>query len=123
MVRLQHTSQVQQFALTLTELSTLVNPIYLLVFVCDMTRDVQAIVLPDMSNRKGRYNLFELSGTFFNNEGWHSYTVYEQESEDNTDPAQTTGIVERGRVFIEGISTTEFIENNSTQNNFKEYAG
>jgi hypothetical protein len=122
MIRLTHTDDVQKFALTLTELSTLANPVFLFVFTSDVTKEEQKIILPDLSEKKTRYNLFQIAGNYFTSEGWHTYKVYEQISEDNLDPALTTGVVEEGRVFVDSLNDVTYIEN-ITQNNFKEYGG
>jgi hypothetical protein len=88
-----------------------------------MTNEEKKIVLIDQSTHKARYNLFEISGDFFNGEGWYTYKVFEQEIEDNIDLEATVGLVEIGRAFIatEDESVFQTIPNEETK--FYEYNG
>jgi hypothetical protein len=123
MIRLIKKSALQKFAITVSELSVLQKPFFLFVFINDMTNEEKKIVLIDQSTHKARYNLFEISGDFFNGEGWYTYKVFEQEIEDNIDLEATVGLVEIGRAFIatEDESVFQTIPNEETK--FYEYNG
>ncbi|MEO6721436.1 MAG: hypothetical protein ABIN67_13795 [Ferruginibacter sp.] len=123
MIRINQTNTPQLFALTCTELGVLANPFYLFVFTNDMTLKEQSIVLTDNSIYKSRYNLFEITGTFFETDGWHSYKVYEQDAFNNTDIAMTNGIVEEGRAFVVSSFDVQFKQNDSDTVTFNQYNG
>jgi hypothetical protein len=122
MIRLIQDSSSQKFALTCSQVGALVNPFYLFVFVHEMTKTEKRVVLTDSSAHKVRYNLFELTGTYFELSGWYNYTVYEQTSAVNTDETLSGSELEEGRLFVEPIANVEFKEN-KTDTNFTEYAG
>ena len=120
MIRLNKVEDSQDFALTCSELTTLTNPFYLFVFRNDMSGVEKVIVLADKSERKGRYNLFTIDGSFFDSEGWYTYKVYEQNTADNILIANTVSVVEEGRAFIYQSNPTEPTEYNN-EVKFKEY--
>lgn len=123
MIRIDQTNSPQMFAITCSELGILKNPFYLFVFTNDVTKNVQSIVLTDKSPNKERYNLFELIGSFFEGEGWHSYEVYEQDSFNNTALDMTNGLVEAGRLFVVSSFDVKFKQNENITLKFKEYDG
>lgn len=94
--------QTDTIILTLTEKQTLAAPNYLFRFVHRATnREIKFVRLnnADTSVHKERYNEFSIvvNSHFANAEsGQYDYTIYEQTSSSNTDPALTTGIVEVG---------------------------
>jgi hypothetical protein len=85
--------QTQYIYLTLTEKQTLVNPNYLFVFKNRSTNlEVKFVILngADLSLFKDRYNKFSLVvNTYFGTQqrGQYIYSVYEQTSTNNTNPA------------------------------------
>jgi hypothetical protein len=102
--------------LTLTEKSTLLNPNYLFSFTS--TTDFNNIVnfiATDTSTYKSRYNTFNIieTGTTFTNltggtinlnpNGMWDYKIYEQQSPTNLFISGTTGIVEVGKVIVNGV--------------------
>ena len=113
--------------LTLAEKTTLAEPFYLFVFTSDVDRTEVIFTANDLTEYKERYNQFlitETSGTTtltsgvitLNPTGFWSYKVYEQESSINLLVANTTSLVEQGRVKVIG---TEII--NPKYSNSKTY--
>lgn len=103
--------------LTLTEKSTLTNPKYLFSFVNGNTREVTNFIAVDNSIYTSRYNEFNIieSGTTYVNltggtinlkPGMYSYTIYEQNSPTNLIVSAATGVVEVGKVIVEGQDNT-----------------
>jgi hypothetical protein len=96
----------EEIIVTLNELKTLNEPNYLFIFTHILTkREVSFVKLQtdDLSDYPERYNRFLINtATIFNNEppGEWLYRVYEQESEDNLDPDNATGIVENGKMLL-----------------------
>ena len=98
--------------LTLTEKVTLSSPKFLFVFKNDVTNVSYYFIAADTS----RYNKFSITEMADGNpligqiqlseEGFYGYTVYEQESSSNLDPALATGIVEVGKVLVKGTEAT-----------------
>lgn len=115
--------------LTLTESTTISNPIYLFEFVNDLTQEVICFISSDTSNFKERFNQFNIQLVSKQNEnlltgliylkdkGYYSYSVYQQNSSLNLNPDNALGLVEVGKVFynfnednsIELDSNNEFI--------------
>ena len=102
--------------LTLAEKTTLATPYYLFVFTSDVDRNEVIFTANDLTEYKERYNKFlitETSGTTtltsgvitLTPTGFWSYKVYEQESGTNLLVANTTGLVEQGRVKVIGTET------------------
>ena len=105
--------------LTLTEKTTLLNPYYLFSFSSTTDYDnVVNFVATDNSTYKSRFNKFNIieSGTTFTNltggtinlnpTGMWDYTIYEQTTPINLSISGTTGIVEVGKVIVNGVDTT-----------------
>ena len=127
MVNLEFGSNV--VCLTLTESTTISNPIYLFEFVNDLTQEVICFISSDTSNFKERFNQFNiqlvnkqnenlLTGLIYlKDKGYYSYSVYQQNSSLNLNPDNALGLVEVGKVFynfnednsIELDSNNEFI--------------
>jgi len=102
--------------LTLTEKSTLLNPNYLFSFTSTTNyNNVVNFIATDTSTYKSRYNRFNIieSGTTFTNltggtinlnpNGMWDYTIYEQISPTNLQISGTTGVVEVGKVIVNGV--------------------
>jgi len=102
--------------LTLTEKSTLLNPNYLFSFTSTTNyNNVVNFIATDTSAYKSRYNRFTIieSGTTFTNltggtinlnpNGMWDYTIYEQISPTNLQISGTTGVVEVGKVIVNGV--------------------
>lgn len=115
--------QVNELIVTVTELTTLSNPNYLFSF-----HDVQGnsdynVVLVNTSSYTERYDSFNLdepNDVNFLYTGDYTYTIYEQVSAVNTDPANATGIVEQGRMKVLAASenvTRNYYEDGTTENN------
>lgn len=113
-------------ALTLTEKSTLTNPDYLFVFQSDETRDSYEFIAADTSTYTDRYNLFAIIETNSTPDplagevelplvGFYTYTIYEQNSATNLNPANATGVVEVGKVQVVDTpsSDSEFANTNN----------
>lgn len=105
----------ERIIVTLNELKTLTSPYYLFVFTHVTTKDqVKFIAGADLSAYPERFNQFEVNtqelfGEFLKGE-WH-YNVYEQASNVNLDPANSTGLVENGKLSL----------NDSTDFNYQTY--
>jgi hypothetical protein len=102
--------------LTLTEKSTLLNPNYLFSFTSTTNyNNVVNFIATDTSAYKSRYYRFTIieSGTTFTNltggtinlnpNGMWDYTIYEQISPTNLQISGTTGVVEVGKVIVNGV--------------------
>lgn len=107
---------------TLTEKQTLAAPNYLFYFKQRTSNDVVAFVLlnaADTSLHKDRYNQFSINAvTHFANKlaGEWEYTIYEQTSTTNLDPADADGLLETGIMRLsdtEAFSFTEYETNNT----------
>ena len=118
---------VNSIALTLTEKSTLTNPVYLFVFQSDETRDLYKCISTDTSSHTGRYNLFAIAETVDNPDalageitlpivGFYKYTIYEQEDTENLDPSLSTGVVEIGKAQVITSSSTDSSVTNTNIN-------
>ena len=105
--------------LTLTEKSSLLNPYYLFSFTSTTNyNNVINFIATDNSTYKSRYNRFNIieSGTTYTNltggtinlnpNGMWDYTIYEQVSPINLAISGTTGIVEVGKVIVNGVDST-----------------
>lgn len=121
MIRLKHTNDLQKFAITLNEFTTVNAPYFLFQFKHLITGEVQELFLNDISQFKQRYNLFEINGDFFASSGWYNYKVYEYMS-GTASPDYLIGLLEEGRLYVEPISEEQFTEN-ITQTTHKEYVG
>lgn len=119
-LRKGHTDQV---IVTLKEKQTLSAPNYLFYFKQRSSNDVVAFVLlnaADLSAYKDRYNKFSINGvTYFTSElaGEWEYTIYEQTSTTNVNPALATKLLETGIMRLSDTDSFNFTEY-STNNTF-----
>jgi hypothetical protein len=101
--------QTNEFALTLTESSTITNPVYLFKFTWEMNESLLPVYFIglDTSPYPNRYNLFNLEegvdATL--NIGQYRYEVYETS---DPNPVDETGLdkVEEGRMVVDGVSNS-----------------
>ena len=115
-------------ALTLTEKCTLTNPNYLFEFECNDTGVKEYCIAADTATtaERIRFNKFTITEDSTPNNlngevdlpinGWYSYTVYEQASSTNLDPANATGIVEKGKMYLSTtpITVAEYTSTSTT---------
>lgn len=111
-------SSNNELILTITEKSTLTDPVYLFKFTSDYNSTSKYVIIEDTSDYTYRYNKFILtesvtevltSGTVnFNPSGFWSYEVYEQTSTSNLNPqlSDNTQPLERGKMLVIGDSIT-----------------
>ena len=118
-LRKGHTDDV---IVTLKEKQTLARPNYLFQFKHRSSNDVVSFVMlyaSDVSQYKDRYNKFNIDATAkFAGKlaGEWEYSIYEQSSTSNTDPAQATGILETGIMRLaddDSFAFTEYTTNNT----------
>lgn len=119
---LKKLSTNSDIALTLTEKSTLSEPIYLFEFINKATKVSYTCICTDLATetQKVRVNLFEiiegvddrLNGSLIlGYSGQYEYIIYEQESTINLDTSLAVGIVERGEMrLIKDIESNSFVE-------------
>lgn len=102
--------QVNTFALTLSEVTTLVDPFYLFVFEEEFNTEFTPILWEgvDSSSYPYRYNLFTLEeGVDLDlNKGQYTYSVYESSIpiiiDENTDLTDFN-LIEEGRLVVSGV--------------------
>ena len=128
MLQFKQTDTSTRILLTLTELSTLPNPFYLFVFTHVVTKDIVLFVKStddDFSNYPDRYNEYEIDpSVLFAGKDvgeWH-YTIYEQDNINNTEIANTIGVVEKGKLYLKRDSEFSYITYNQSVT-FKTYNG
>lgn len=114
--------------MTLTELVSLTDPYFLFVFTHITTKD-QVIFLKfsddDESDHPERYNQFTINPAVLfagKGPGFWQYTVYEQASDTNLDPAAAGGILEWGELIIDRAADFAFTKYDSPTS-FKTYNG
>jgi hypothetical protein len=102
--------EVNTFALTLSEVTTLVDPFYLFVFEDEFNTAVNPILWEgvDTSNYPYRYNLFTLDEVDLDLvKGQYTYKVYESSTpiviDENTDLTDFN-LIEEGRMVVSGVS-------------------
>jgi len=104
--------------LTLKEKTTLTNPKYLFVFKNDQSNVDSKFIAADTSTYPDRYNKFvitektsspnPLTGEVtLSLDGFYTYTIYEQTSSTNLNPANATKIVETGKVQVFATATAD----------------
>lgn len=125
MLKLNIASDNDTIVVTFTELTTITNPWYLLVFKNISTNDEIVVLLnsyEDQSDYPDRYNQFTIdTASLFTVDGQYLYTAYEAENGDSTHYAGLN-MVEQGRADI--IKQGEvFGTNYEPVNNYKVYAG
>lgn len=117
--------QTENIVLTLTEKATLTSPNWLFIFKSRTTNETISFVIlgsSDLSSYKDRFNSFNIVvNTYFANKtsGEYSYTIYEQTSTSNTNPANATGIVEVGQMNLKDATDFSFTSYNNTTNTYK----
>ena len=104
--------------LTLKEKTTLTNPKYLFVFKNDQSNVDSKFIADDISTYPDRYNKFvvtektsspnPLTGEVtLSLDGFYTYTIYEQTSSTNLNPANATKVVETGKVQVFATATAD----------------
>lgn len=109
--------QLNTFALTLTEVTTLVDPFYLFVFEGEYNTAVEPIywVGTDTSNWPTRYNLFTLEEGVDVEliKGQYTYSVYESADPITIDENTNTeglNLIEEGRMVVAGASVSSIYD-------------
>lgn len=103
--------QANVVVITLKEKTTLTNPKYLFVFKNDQTNVEAKFIAADTSTYPDRYNKFTITEktsspnpligeVTLSLDGFYTYTIYEQTSSTNLNPANATGVVETGKVQV-----------------------
>ena len=117
--------QTEKVIVTLKEKAILSAPNYLFIFTSKVTNlQIKFVLLnnTDLSAYKDRFNEFILVvNTYFATAlpGEYGYTIYEQASSNNTDPALAFGIVETGQMALNDSTDFEFTTYNATTNTYK----
>lgn len=109
--------EVNTFALTLSEVTTLVDPFYLFVFEGEYNTAIEPIywVGTDVSSWPERYNLFTLEeGVDVTlTKGQYSYSVYESASpiviDENTN-TEELNLIEEGRLVVAGVAVSSIYD-------------
>lgn len=107
--------QVNTFALTLSEVTTLVDPFYLFVFEDEFNTAIDPILWEgvDTSNYPYRYNLFTMEeGVDLDLlKGQYTYKVYESPViiDDNTNTDELN-LIEEGRMVVSGVAVSSIYE-------------
>lgn len=102
MLLINKSNPTTDLILTLTELTTIVNPVYLLVLTSDFNRTKSRFVLPqNISSNLLRYDHFKVDTSIFNDldTGLYTYTVYQSATE-TTDETVLGNPVETGKAKI-----------------------
>lgn len=117
--------QTDNIVLTLTEKATLTNPNWLFIFESRLTNETISFVIlgsADLSAYKERFNSFNLVvNTYFAHKtsGEYTYSIYEQASSSNTNPALATGLVEVGQMNLKDATDFSFTSYTNTTNTYK----
>lgn len=105
---------INKVVLTLNEKQTISNPDWLFEFINDTTGEIKIFHATDISLATARYNEFIVTDNSIENPyngtmnfrpvGYWSYTIYEMNATSpiDLDPANAVGIVEIGKVYING---------------------
>jgi len=109
--------QVNTFALTLSEVTTLVDPFYLFVFEDEFNTAVDPIywIGSDTSSYPYRYNLFTLEeGVDLDLlKGQYTYKVYESLTDiviDENTNTEELNLIEEGRMVVSGVAVSSIYE-------------
>lgn len=109
--------EINTFALTLSEVTTLVNPFYLFVFEGEFNTALEPIFWAgvDTSNWPQRYNLFTLEeGVDVTlTKGQYKYSVYESPVEiivDENTNADELNLIEEGRMVVAGVAVSSIYD-------------
>jgi hypothetical protein len=117
-----------ELILTLTEKVTLDVPYYLFVFTHVTTKDAVSFVkavADDQSLYQSRYNQFTINPSVVFDEqptGMWNYTIHEQEDDENTDVANTTSVLEYGKLILDRATAYAPTQYNSATS-YKAYNG
>lgn len=109
MILINKDRETNTVILTLTELTTINNPVYLMVLYSEYTKKTYRIILPqNTSASKERYDEFTLNTSIFNNyeEGIYSYYIYQAETE-TIDETTLGNPVEIGKLKLFSNTTNE----------------
>ncbi len=103
---------VNELIVTVTEKTTIENPVYLFVFDFKLGNQQVAFILPDTSLHTSRYNQFTFTegGAKTLQVGTHYYRIFAQTSAVNINPDLADEEVERGIARVKGTENT-FISN------------
>lgn len=107
--------QVNTFALTLSEVTTLVDPFYLFVFEDEFNTVIDPILWEgvDTSNYPYRYNLFTMEEGVDVDllKGQYTYRVYESPGiiDENTN-TEELNLIEEGRMVVSGVAVSSIYE-------------
>ena len=109
--------QVNTFALTLSEVTTLVDPFYLFVFEDEFNTAIDPIywIGTDTSSYPYRYNLFTLEeGVDLDLlKGQYTYKVYESLTDiviDENTNTEELNLIEEGRMVVSGVAVSSIYE-------------
>ncbi len=101
--------------LTLTDKTTISNPVYLFEFINNQTKQTYTCICQDLATeaQKARFNTFDItegvddrlnSSLILGLAGQYVYNIHQQTSVTNLDPDLAEGIVERGYMRLTGDS-------------------
>jgi hypothetical protein len=102
MILINKDNSVQDLVLTLTELTTIINPVYLLVLRNEFTNNSTRYILQNnISPNLNRYDNFQLDTSLFNDleTGDYGYTIYQSDSI-NYDETTLGNYVETGKAKV-----------------------
>lgn len=102
MILLNKSISKQNIVLTLSELTTIVNPVYLLVLTNDFTKVISRFILSqNLSNDLSRYDLFQLDTASISSleQGVYTYSVY-QSTIPTEDENSLGGSIEDGKAKV-----------------------
>jgi hypothetical protein len=117
--------QTENIVLTLTEKATLTSPNWLFIFKSRVTNETVSFVVlgnSDLSSYTDRFNSFNIVvNTNFatKTSGEYTYTIYEQASSSNINPANATGIVEVGQMTLKDATDFSFTSYTNATNTYK----
>ena len=105
---------INRVVITATEKTTITAPVYYLFeLISDSTKFAKVFTASDISNNICRYNEFIveitdgaedlLNGVInLNINGYYSYLVYQMSDPTNLDISLTSGVVETGKMYLQG---------------------
>lgn len=88
---------------TTTELTTILNPVYLFEFIHEQSQQKYYCILNNISDGIPRYDEFVLVDgvdVIFDYDGDYIYNIFQQISPTNLDPLLSDGLVETGRAKV-----------------------
>ena len=127
-------NQTNRVIVTASENATLSAPVYFLFeLISDDTKFAKVFTANDISNNICRYNEFLvevtdgtedlLNGVInLNINGYYKYNVYQMSDATNLDIASTSGIVETGKLYLQGdLKPVTTSYNDNDDNNYIAY--